>query len=290
MENREQIEIIDLHMHTTISDGTDTPSEILAHAKETGLQLFAVTDHDAVRACGQIQKILGEGDPLFLNGIEFSCRDEDGKYHVLGYGYDADAEAMKNIVEKGHGFRMKKTHARLDFLKEAFGFEFPENDVTELLARDNPGKPHIANLMVKLGYVKTKEEGIQDYINKRRFHNAYIRPEEAIESILASGGIPVLAHPYYGSGSELIIGEEMDARLAKLVGYGLRGLEAYYSGFTPKLIKEVLRFAEKYDLYVTAGSDYHGTNKLVTMGDTNLDAVSEGSPRVRAFLEAALKN
>ena len=78
-------EIIDLHMHTTVSDGTDTPSEILARIKNAGLELFAVTDHDACKGCGMIAKIREETDPLFLNGIEFSCRDEGGKYHILGY-------------------------------------------------------------------------------------------------------------------------------------------------------------------------------------------------------------
>lgn len=281
-------EIIDLHMHTTVSDGTDTPPEILERVKEAGIELFSVTDHDAIKACVEIRDILKEGDPLFLNGIEFSCRDEEGKYHILGYGYDPDAEAMQKIVKKGHGFRMKKTLSRLQFLKEEFGFDFPQEEIDELLAKDNPGKPHIGNLMVRYGYAKTKEEAITEYINKRRYRNEYIRPEEAMEGILKSGGIPVLAHPAYGSGSELIIGAEMEERLKKLVGFGLQGMEAYYSGFAPRLIAEQLRFAEQFDLYVTAGSDYHGRNKLVILGDTNLETVSKGNSRLQRFVETAV--
>ncbi len=281
-------EIIDLHMHTTVSDGTDTPPEILSRVKEAGIGLFAVTDHDAVKACGEIRGLLTENDPLFLSGIEFSCKDEEGKYHILGYGYDPEAEALLSVVEKGHGFRMQKTEARLEFLKSEFGFVFPQEEIENLLAMDNPGKPHIGNLLVKYGYVATKDEAIRDYINKRRFRGVYVRPEEAIAGILAAGGIPVLAHPAYGSGDELILGKEMETRLKKLLGYGLQGVEAYYSGFTPKLIAEQLAFASKYNLYVTAGSDYHGTNKLIALGDHNLGRVSDGAPGLKAFLEKAL--
>lgn len=261
---------IDLHMHTTVSDGTDTPEWIIDAVKAAGISCFAVTDHDSFKAAGIIRKIVGD-DMTFIPGIEFSCRDEDGKYHILGYGFDTDGEEIRKVVEKGHGFRMKKVMARLDFLKNTFGFSFPDEEIKNLLALDNPGKPHIGNLMVKYGYAATKEEAINEYINKVHFKNEYVRPEEAISGILASGGIPVLAHPFYGSGGELILGEEMDARLKKLMGFGLQGLEAFYSGFTAKLRGAALSLAEKNDLYVTAGSDYHGSNKLVILGDTGLD-------------------
>ena len=109
---------IDLHMHSTVSDGTDTPEEILARVREAGIALFAVTDHDAVKAGRIIPPLLAEGDPAFLTGAEFSCRDEEGKYHILGYGYDPDAEPIRKLVETGHGLRMNKVQARLDFLKK----------------------------------------------------------------------------------------------------------------------------------------------------------------------------
>ena len=91
-----------------------------------------------------------------------------------------------------------------------------------------------------------------------------------IAIVLMAGGIPVLAHPSYGSGEEIIVGDKMDMRLKRLMEYGLHGVEAFYSGFTNKLISEMLFFADKYDLYVTAGSDYHGKNKMEELGDNNL--------------------
>ncbi len=281
------IQKIDLHMHTTVSDGTDTPEKIAALVQKAGIGFFAITDHDAVKGGKMIRDFLTEDSPRFLTGVEFSCRDEEGKYHILGYGFDPDAEAIQQVVETGHAYRMQKFQARLDFLKKEFGFVFSDEDLADLFEKDNPGKPHIGNLMVKYGYAKTKEEAIRQYINRVHFSNEFIRPEEAVKGILESGGIPVLAHPAYGSGDEIVVGEEMDRRLSRLIGYGLQGVEAFYSGFTKRIRDEMLSFARKYDLYITAGSDYHGANKLVRLGDTRLDEAKEYPPGLCRFMEAA---
>lgn len=278
-------ERIDLHMHTTVSDGTDTPEAVLEHVKAAGITLFSVTDHDAIMAGRIIPGLIQEGDPDFIPGVEFSCKDQEGKYHILGYGYDPDAEGIQKVVEKGHTFRMKKLDARLSFLKTRFGFAFPAEELEMLRKMDNPGRPHIGNLMVKHGYAETKEQAIREYINKKHFLTEYVRPEEAIEGILLSGGIPVLAHPSYGDGDQLITGDDMDRRLRRLIGYGLRGVEAFYSGFTDRLRGEILGFAEKYGLYITAGSDYHGTNKRVVLGDTGLQTTAEWPDGLVRFLD-----
>ncbi|MBQ1493001.1 MAG: PHP domain-containing protein [Blautia sp.] len=275
---------LDLHMHSTVSDGTDTPEELILRVREAKLELFALTDHDAVKGCERIRLALKEGDPSFIGGVEFSCKDEDGKYHILGYGYDPASPSIVQLVEKSHGFRMKKVKARLSFLQEKFGFAFPQEEIDGLLALDNPGKPHIGNLMVKYHFAQTKDEAINEYINQAKFHTEYIRPEEAIEGILSGGGIPVLAHPAYGSGNELILDEQMDRRVQKLMGFGLQGMECFYSGFAPKLSGEMLSLAEKYHLYVTAGSDYHGKNKFVVLGKTYFEGDVLMPEGMRRFL------
>ena len=99
---------IDLHMHSTVSDGTDTPEALLGCVRAVGLELFSLTDHDAVKGCEQILALRAADDPRFLPGVEFSCRDEAGKYHILGYGYDAKTEPIRCVVDKGHDLRMKK--------------------------------------------------------------------------------------------------------------------------------------------------------------------------------------
>lgn len=277
--------VIDLHMHTTVSDGTDTPEEILSKVKGAGIGLFSVTDHDDIKSSGILPALLTKDGPSFVTGVEFSCKDEAGKYHILGYGYDPKTEGIRGVVEHGHSIRMRKVTARLEFLKTEFGFVFPEKEIAALLALDNPGKPHIGNLMVKYGYADSKETAIKKFIDRMRFRDEHLRPEEAIRGILESGGIPVLAHPSYGDGDQLILGEDMDARIRRLTEYGLQGLEGFYSGFSIRLCREILSFAERYGLYVTAGSDYHGKNKLVELGDTGLDVELEFPAGLLRFLK-----
>ena len=278
---------IDLHMHTTVSDGTDSPNEILDKIRNAGVNVFSVTDHDAVKGCCIIQSLLNPGDPAFFTGVEFSCKDENGKYHILGYGFDPEAEPILRVVQTGHDYRMNKIRIRLDFLKKRFGIDFPKEEIRRLLALDNPGKPHIGNLMMKYGYARSMNEAIKDYMDQMRIRSEYVRPEDAISGILASGGVPVLAHPCYGSGDELILGPDLEDRVRRLMDFGLRGLEAYYSGFSSKLRSQVLSLAERLELCVTAGSDYHGKNKLIPIGDTGLE---EDNVRVLDSFFEEIKN
>ena len=184
---------------------------------------------------------------------------------------------------------MSKLGKRLALLKKDFGITFSREDIDSLYGMENPGKPHIAGLLVKDGYVQTKQEAFSRILEHLEVVNEYLNPGEAIEGILGADGIPVLAHPFYGDGDQLILGREMDERLQYLIPMGLKGVEAYYSGFTDMMINQMLALAEQYDLYVTAGSDYHGKNKLVEMGNTNLEKVSNGSENLRRFLENVLK-
>ena len=276
---------LDLHMHSTVSDGTDTPEEILTHVKDAGIEMFSLTDHDAIKGCVHLKDILKEDDPLFITGAEFSCRDSEGRYHILGYGYDPQADSITGLIEKGHSLRINKVRTRLELLKSTFGFSFPEHELKELFSNDNPGKPHIANLMVKYGFAGSKEDAIYDYLNKLKVRLGYLSPDEVIAAILGAGGIPVLAHPAYGDGDQLILGDEMDLRIRRLKDFGLMGLEAFYSGFTARLTHQMLEYADRYDLLVTAGSDYHGKNKLVELGDTGLDSGKELPERLRRFID-----
>ena len=284
----DRLKKIDLHMHSTVSDGTDRPAELLRKVREAGIGVFSLTDHDAIKGCMEIMDLLQEGDPAFLPGAEFSCRDELGKYHILGYGYNVRAGAMPEFINSSHNIRMRKLAARLDYLKTQLGIEFPEQEREELFSLDNPGKPHIANLMVRYGFAESKERAFNDVLNRLPVLVSYIRPEQAIEAILAGGGIPVLAHPSYGDGDQLILGEDMEQRIRRLMDFGLRGLEAFYSGFTPPLVDEILGFAERYDLFVTAGSDYHGSNKMIVLGDTGLEESETRTARLEAFIKEVL--
>lgn len=280
---------IDLHMHSTFSDGTDTPAQLLKAVKAAGLACFSLTDHDAIQGCVELQGLLGPGDPRFIPGVEFSCKDALGKYHILGYRYDPTSPAIRDVLALGHSYRMEKLGLRLDFLRTEYGFTFPEEDLQALYGQPNPGKPHIANLMVKHGYAETKNQAFADYLNRFHAEDAYVRPEEAIRGVLGAGGIPVLAHPCYGDGDQIILGDELEQRIVRLTAFGLQGLEGCYSGFSRPLREMVLALAERYGLYVTAGSDYHGTNKLVSLGDTGLGELADPPEGILRFWEAVTR-
>ena len=280
--------LVDLHIHTVESDGTDTPEEVLEKVCLAGITTFAICDHDTLASCIKMAELIGHktGLPRFIRGVELSCEDEQGKYHILGYGYDLSRGNMARLVQRTHEMRMRKLESRLVKLKSEYGFTFSEEDVEWLRSQNNPGKPHIGNLMVKYGYAPTRSEAIEGYLNRFKEPEGHIRPEEAIEAILADGGIPVLAHAVYGDGDQLILGTELDERVQRMKDFGIKGLECYYSGYTPRLQQIMLDLAEKYDLYVTAGSDYHGTNKMIELGDLGMETGPIRDSRLEAFLSA----
>ena len=283
---------IDLHMHTTASDGTDTPEVLLQNIRSAGIGIFSITDHDSILSCIAMRQMLTaerNAQPIrFIPGVEFSCKDEEGKYHILGCGYQREDGEVFKTTEETHRIRMWKLEARLEHLKKNFGFTFAEEDLAKLRGLANPGKPHIGNLMVQYGYAETRKDAIQNFLNQFSPPDSHIRPETAVEAILADGGIPVLAHAIYGDGDQLIMGEELETRIRRLKGFGLRGLECFYSGFVPRQQKLMLDLAERYDMYATAGSDYHGSNKLIMLGDTGLEDRTEPAfpVRLQAFLDA----
>lgn len=334
---------VDLHIHSTISDGTDTPEEIIGKIIEAGIDLFSLTDHDSIKGAEIVRELLdgmgghpiadkqsgedgqlesdrqpvadkqpavhgqsvaggqavAEGQPracrsskppIFVGGVELSCRDDDGKYHILGYGYDPSDSQIRTLVDKVHGFRMQKAKDRLDYLDLKYGIRFHDEDADAYLSMDNPGKPQLGNLITHYGYAPDRKTAIEQFINKMGIRSQFVHPEEAIVTILSSGGIPILAHPSLGSGSEYITGDDMEHRLCHLMDMGLMGVEAYYSRFTPHLQSEMLYFAKKYGLYVTAGSDYHGLNKPVKLGDNHLEDAGTGAPGLMAFISRILSS
>ena len=276
---------LDLHMHSTVSDGTDSPLEILSLVRSLRMSAFSLTDHDASKGCKIIRDNLSIGDPKFISGVEFSCRDFKGKYHILGYGYDLESESMKKLFELGHSHRLNKLDGRIEVLKVKYGIEFPEDEIKRLHELDNPGKPHLGNLMVKYGHAQSKDEAIEKFLNNIHVQSEYFNPEEVIETIIEAGGIPVLAHPFFGDGSEMVTEEKMKPLCQRLVGYGLKGLEAFYSEFKANHIKHMLYLAECFGLYVTAGSDYHGKNKTIPLGKNNMDGLKDLPFGMQKFLD-----
>ena len=277
-------------MHSTWSDGTDTPRDLLKKVREAGIDVFSVTDHDEYRGILELNKHQGkqpeDGAPAFIPGTEFSCRDGDDKFHILGYAYDTEAPSIRGLFEDVRTIRMQKAENRIRFLKQNFGFTFSDEEYSALIRNHNPGKPHIAKLMVNHGYAEDISEAIDRYIGRYHGPERRIKPEEAIEAILSAGGLPVLAHGPFGDGGQNLGPEEMERRVSRLKAAGLAGVEAYYSGFSAAQRDMMLGLADRNGLTVTAGSDYHGGNKKVRLGDTGCADASRGPGGLLKFMEA----
>lgn len=280
---------VDLHIHTTISDGTDTPLMLLTKVRRMHMDVFSVTDHDAIGGCLEIVKSLQEGDPAFIQGAEFSARDSKGRYHILAYAYDFEAPSIKDMAQKYHNNRMSKLDGRLAFLEEEYGFYFSKEEKDMLHSLSNPGKPHLGNLMTEHGYALDRNDAIANYINHYHGPELKMKPEEVIDAILEAGGISVLAHPIYGDGAQNLTEEQLRVRVQRLKEMGLMGVECYYSGFNFFQQEMMLKIASEYGLLVSAGSDCHGMNKRISIGETGIiEDDQDAAANIRPLLEEAL--
>ncbi|MFH2013022.1 MAG: PHP domain-containing protein [Pseudomonadota bacterium] len=251
---------IDLHVHTTASDGALPPSELVRYAKEKGLKTIAITDHDTVD--GNIEA-LKEGARIGLEvipGVEISVECPYGTMHMLGHFIDIDNGLLKESLEFLQRMRSERNIKILDRLKK-LGMAIEFSDVLKMSGGGQIGRPHFAKAIVKGGYAETYQEafdrflkkGASAYVDKVRFS-----PEKAIGLILKSKGIPVLAHPYTMNGFSK---GEFEDFFIQLIELGLKGIEAYYPEHTDEQISYYKYLAEKHRILITGGSDYHGNNK-----------------------------
>ena len=282
--------VIDLHMHSSFSDGTDTPEELFEKVKSAAIDIFAITDHDEYLGVKEMLAGVTGGGSRFIAGVEFSCRDECGKYHVLGYHYDLESEDMLAMFTRFHELRLRKAVKRVEWLTSEYGFHFQQAELDELFSHKNPGKPHIANMVVRNGYAPDRSTAINNYISTCPY-TEYVRPEEAITAIIKGGGIPVLAHGFFGNGEQRnnpLTACEMETRIIRLKAMGLKGLECFYYGFTKEQTELMLGLKDKHGMFATAGSDYHGKNKTVRLGDAGPAAIADPE-RVYKELQPFLK-
>ena len=252
--------MIDLHVHTVISDGTFSPQQVVQLASKRGLKAIAVTDHDAVGGVAPAQE---EGQRLgieVVSGVELSARSDRGILHILGYFVRIDEPDLLEslaFLSRGRRERIPRILSRLEQ-----NDVFVSNDEVESEAIGGvPGRPHVAAIMLRKGYVSALQEAFDRYLKKGApayVEKAKLAPQEAIEVLRKAGGVPVLAHPYS-------LGQEDPHRLEGvirgLMDYGLMGVEAYYPRHTPSQTRLFLDLARRLDLVVTGGSDFHGANK-----------------------------
>ena len=243
--------------------------------QKAGITIFAVTDHDTIRGALRMKRIIPPGI-RFIQGVEFSCRANSGKCHILGLGYDENNPAFQDALRTGDNLRHDKFYLRIKLLREKFGIDFTDDDIDSLLRIPSVGKPHIANMIVMKGYAASRQEAIDRYIDKCRTGVDRISAEMAVKAVISAGGIPVWAHPLGGEGERESTEHEFRTTLRELAGYGLKGLECWYSKYPAMTCRRLAGVAERSGLMVSGGSDYHGANKNIPLGRLNSDNESVG--------------
>jgi len=157
--------LIDLHMHSSESDGTDEPENLLDLIALNNIKIFSLTDHDNINGVKRIEsKLNNYKDLKFIRGVELSCKTKNIKCHILAFNYDYDNQDFKNILQLAEDLRHVKLEKRLKFLRENFGIEFEDSEIKILRDNSASGKPHVANLIVKHGFAKNKEDAIKNFI------------------------------------------------------------------------------------------------------------------------------
>ncbi len=260
--------VIDLHIHTAASDGTDSPAELLDKLRAAGVRVFSVTDHDTIDGALAMEPMVPE-DMRFLRGIEFSCVSAAGKCHILGYDYDPRNPVFQAALEEGRRLRLEKLERRIVHLREAFGLELTREETAWLRSLHSPGKPHLGQILVNRGLAPELGIAIRTFLKGVPGRDR-IDAETAVRAILAAGGTPVWAHPLGGEGEKRLSPDRFDAQLQTLLAHGIRGLECWYSRYSMEEVRFLCARAEENGLAVTGGSDYHGTAKPgITLGMLN---------------------
>ncbi len=242
---------IDLHMHTTMSDGKKTPAELLELVRRSGVVAFSVTDHDTLEGYRETRALLQVDDPELVPGIELSAKIGERDVHLLAYLFDPDHAALNSALDD---FRAKREHrGRMIVEKlEALGVTVPFEAV-ELAAGDGViGRPHIADAMLASGAVRTYEEAFRKYISNggpAYIPKAKLTPQEAIDLAHDAGGVAVLAHPFI---------DDMYEHLSMLVDLGLDGIEVYHYSHKAADVDRARELARRYNLLPSGGSDFHG--------------------------------
>ncbi len=269
------VQKVDLHCHSTASDGTLTPSELVELAVEKGISYIALTDHDTVSG---LDEAVSKGEELGVNvipGIEVTADTSflgEGKreLHILGYYFNPNSDAMRQLTEFFRSSRVKRNRELCGKLEE-LGYPIDYNSIVSRYG-ENFGKPNIARVLMDLGYYKDRESAI-DFLSSLGVKREKMNYREIFHLIREAGGIPVIAHPV---STKLNYGE-LYCFLKEAKESGLGGVEVYHYRHKPADVRIFKEMAGELSLFVTGGSDFHGKNKpCISLGFLNL-TVSEVS-------------
>lgn len=249
--------MIDLHAHTTASDGTLTPTQLVHLARDRGLSALAVTDHDTVGGVAEATEAAEACGIELVPGIELSVDYPHGELHLLGYFLDFRNAAFLAQLADLQENRSNRNGLMLRRIQE-YGFHITQAEVEAEAGGGQIGRPHFARALIRKGYASSVPDAFERFLgNGRPLHVPKVRldPEAAIRMVHSAGGLAVVAHPKYLRFPDLA---SLEAELARLKALGLDGLECYYRMHTPAETDQYLAIAQRLGLLVTAGSDFHG--------------------------------
>ena len=244
--------VVDLHLHTTASDGRLTPKELINLAARKGLRVVAVTDHDSTEGLGEALEAAKAFPQLtVIPGIELSTDIPGDEIHVLAYFVRHKDEELLATLRKFRQGRLERGKGMVEKLRE-MGLDIEWQRVQEIAGDGAVGRPHVALALMEKGYVSQTNEAFEKYIGRNG--PAYVErekltPVEAVETITSWGGVAVLAHP-----AQLL---DLDAKLEDLKAAGLVGMEVYYAQYSEERVQELASTAAKHALLPCGGSDYH---------------------------------
>ena len=254
--------MVDLHTHSTASDGEKSPSELVLAAKEAGLSVLALTDHDTVGGLEEAASCAKKTGIIFVPGIEINVQWPTGEFHLLGLGLKTISGSLSALVDELKLRRINRNKEILGLLeKSGLSVSYQEflQEVWQGHCEDTLGRPHIAAYLVKKKIVKDRQKAFDKYLSKGApffvdFDGAELG--NAVKAVLDSGGLPVLAHPlslYVGWG-------KIQGVLEGIKAAGVLGLEAWHPGAKEGECRRLERLAREMGFFVTAGSDFHGPN------------------------------
>jgi len=273
---------VDLHTHTTASDGTYAPRDLVIEAASRGVRVLAITDHDSTEGLPEAFEEAERRRPLeLLPGIEINCDVEGAEIHVLGYLMDWQAPWFQEFCREQRRERRERVH-RMAEQMTGLGMPFDPDEVFALVKEGSAGRPHVAQVMVKRGYVKTVREAFDKYLAAGRpghVPRKKLTPEDAVRLIRRAGGVPVFAHPGLADRDQLIPG---------LIAAGLMGIECYYTEHSAQQRATYLQICKDQDLVATGGSDFHGPQvRAATLGSPAVPMAAVDALRAKAALARA---
>lgn len=270
---------IDLHLHTCFSDGEDTPKQLLNNIIKNNVKFFSITDHDTIK--GNIdfntfenKELLTKNNITYVTGIEISSTCIGTDIHILGLNYDINSPSMIALADKSEKMRKHKALIRIDYIKNVMKINLSQKSIDYLKNLTICAKPHFAKCFVDDGFADNIIDALSTMTKDFPDVPCTLNADYSISTILASKGIPVWAHPLGGINEPRLSKETFINVLEKLIEYGLKGLECYYSLYSKDEIDFLTSIAKKYGLFISAGSDYHGKNvKKVSIGEVSAEDI-----------------